>query len=1630
MTETPPAEGERRAIGGYASQYSVAADLILRALRAGQLQWIRLADPTAGRVDDLQIGDHLRVDAYQVKWATHPGTISFHNLTTVRRDRGRESPSLINQLAQGWMRLRQARPGTRIVVHLVIDDHPSVDDAVPASDPVPTSRHLAAFLEQVWRPVVQGQVRDEHDLPAEWRYAWERLRDASGLGASDFMDFVQSCALDVAWRLPDEQATTRDEEIWLRDHHDLQAFIFRTVGSPERVIELTREQLLRRLGWTTRIEFHSRHDFPVDETLYRPVVATEQALTERLSHVTRGYLLLTGTPGSGKSTVLTQVLRSRQERVIRYYAYVPDAQDPAVLRGESLSFLHDITTALDRAGFVEGRSLAAPDRHQLLARFHRQLRALHDDWRATGRKTLILVDGLDHIAREQRPERSLLDDLPDPDQVPDGIIFLLGSQTDTPLSVRVRAQVSAQERRIEMRPLPRDAVLEIVERASLMCAPTSEQKEDIFRLSGGHPLALVYLLNAVRDAPDCNHTQRVLDTTPPYAGNIEEQYRVYWDACLADSATADDIAHLLGLAARVRGSIDLTWIGAGYSATTLQRLARTIAHYFRREDATRWYFFHNSFRLFLVERTAEGLDGRFDVSRDHDYHRELAQRCAQEPEGSRLLWEEMYHRAAAVDHAGVLDRATPALFRAQIASLRPIDAVQADIRLAFRTLAHASQSDPVVLTRLVLAGAEAGRAGYHLDGHLGTVSPARLLLQLGLCDEALEYARDGNRLCITARAALDLCQPLVDLARDTEAARLFELAEPLDLLSAAMVEDHGHGEKGETLAAWAEAAVLFLPIAAVIERTRHIRVSPGRHGLVDDRDATTAAIHARMLYHAGLSVLKARRWNDLGIVMDALAATQAAGAQLWFWLYVGAWRSAAADGDHDRARTLIMEALGTVVVASLESGDTVALAQGVGSVLGDAQHAQTLLDTVPQPPLATAPASINAGFHPFEQRFALNRLRATLGDRRTPEQIAPDAEDPLYQGIVYVERAVCAVAAIWGAAWRREWLDGASIVRMATPVLHLFEDPRAERQRWNGWYIAEGGRPQLSALLVHGAALHGAEARDAMLKAFEDQWENQPLTAWPVDVRRHVIVAAHETGASAPWAEEQLRALDALVAVGLSGVDLVDERQKQVEAWLGLGDLEAARAQLDALVVASFGLTSEDYQLSRWIAWLPPVNRADPAHAAERVSLCARTLVMIKDGVEGRVVADGAERLLRAACAWSPRRAVHLFRWCLDRGVAGQVGGVRALLRGVLDDGRVPADLVHAVLSAAVLATDSLPDDSLARALAEIEVPGEGPASMARVVDADVQLYALPVDWAEWRQGLARGLIARGIDLERAGFAPTDLRAPEESRPSERLALDDGTAIDVDQVLARVTDLASLQELLARAANDTSFDWTPVVVAVAPTLDRTGVSALIERFDTGRAASRILAVLSERLSSLGDTAAAWEAGERALAASDPHGWGRWYDQGSRSAAYRAFVRADARRGRGRAFQTLCADLAADTYGWIWSFAPHLDEVLPIVTDPLPYADIWVEIEHHLRAVATPHGILPAGPRRSTCPYPMTRRRAPWPICSSGILAIRCRLLRRLRRGRLVGCSWPVTPIWSRRSTVPCATPTATTCPFS
>jgi len=194
-----PGEGERRAISGYKPQYLVGAELVKRGLANRDLEWLRVADPEAGRVDDLQLAHAARIDAYQVKWKQYGGNISFNELIKGNQ----EEPALIAQLADGWQRLTELYPTRRIRVHLVTNASPSPTAKLPepktASKPRPY--HPAAFIEQEWYPKRRSQTID---LTGEWEAVWESLCQATNLSIEEFQAFVFDCHLDFNTQRPEE----------------------------------------------------------------------------------------------------------------------------------------------------------------------------------------------------------------------------------------------------------------------------------------------------------------------------------------------------------------------------------------------------------------------------------------------------------------------------------------------------------------------------------------------------------------------------------------------------------------------------------------------------------------------------------------------------------------------------------------------------------------------------------------------------------------------------------------------------------------------------------------------------------------------------------------------------------------------------------------------------------------------------------------------------------------------------------------------------------------------------------------------------------------------------------------------------------------------------------------------------------------------------------------------------------------------------------------------------------------------------------------------------------------------------------------------------------------------------------
>ena len=1142
------------------------------------------------------------------------------------------------------------------------------------------------------------------------------------------------------------------------------------------------------------------NDLKVDELLYYPIEETVAQLEQAISNLPGGYIATLGTPGSGKSTLLTQTLRYRQqERIVKYYAYIPDAPDPITERGEAITFLYDIVLAFENAGFkVSSKNLSQLDREQLLQCLHQQLGLLYEDWRNNGRKTIILIDGLDHIAREQNPTRSLLLDLPLPRQVPEGVYFILGSQTDqlTDLPDRVRHAITQEERRIQMQPLKRQAVMQIIERIGLASKLSVEEKEQVYQLSGGHPLAFTYLLQRLQESKDAEAITTILQETVPYTGSIEEDYYSYW---LEIKDTNDEeLEDFLGLIARLRGVIDLKWIQeTGTNHKVIKRFREKLFYYFKREDDYRWYFFHNSFRLFLLEKTATLPPDSFDSEIDKKFYHELAEKCASSPENSYWVWEELYYRVKAEEHQLVLEISSQERFRRQFLAFRPIDAIEADIKFALKSVD--ALKNPVALTRLLLAGAELSQKAFHLEHTLEGTAFAPFLLQLEDYQMALEHIRSGNRLRMGNTAALEMSLILKSKGLIKEGQRVFDLAEPVDILSgSSIIENDVKSEQVKLLETWAEVAVNFRNLEPIIKTIRNVRKTADSYSQLDD-ETVTSQLQNRMLFHVGLALIEQERWEEIAIIKDLFQLDKADELNFWFWLQVRSWKQCQFIEDLARATQFLRETLQRIsefktthsenLQVSLNYEVDVALAEAIFQLFKDEQQTRELIKNIPQPELQSNNITLMSkdSLDSFYQRFRLNRLLYALGMQKTATEIIPNASESQHQGMVYFERAICVVAEILGFAWRGEKLDSSTVTRKVFSLLHLFNKTSEETRHWYNWYSVESNRGEFYEILIEAVAQHSQEAIESLRIEFEKQWDNLETNSfWSTGVRRQVILALWQAGVSQNWAVQKLRLLEEEMLEGHDVSGRIEECLEQAEAWITLNDKQSAHRLLKQLLHVSFGIGyRKDYQFDTWIEWLGRVNEIEPEKAAERISWFAQATVKVKEITEGKAARYAANELLAVAFHWSPKRAVSLVYWFAKQQIIWYDDAIYTLIREAFKSKQPPLDLILVIVADFLLPIMTEANSEVATLLiqkiAENQSPEKALEAAKYLIDK-INIYALPSTRSTWRYAVASELKIWGFELQDINLELADIKSPQGELSSSFLKLKDGSVLSKYEV--------------------------------------------------------------------------------------------------------------------------------------------------------------------------------------------------------------------------------------------------------
>jgi len=1220
---------------GYVGQYRAAAAAIYSKLQDGSLEWVGLAARWAGIADDVVLGFQGRAVGHQFKLSQHP-----EGFTISARLAGADG--LIGPLASAWQRLVQAHPHHAVEIAFVTNDFPSTNDVVPDVDRsqlVGRGAHSAAFVSELCN-------KPSRSL-AQWRSTpWagfvNRLQLASGLDEELFDQFFRSFRLLVGAEANFAEFHRLSED-GTRQAIDLADKLPALVATDPRD-RGTRAEFLDAIGWRDSATPLRAHQFPVGSHVQRNV-RTEAELDAAMTAATSGYVALLGPPGTGKSTLLQTAIRNQPDAfVVRYLAFVPGtAQNTG--RGEAEAFLADVAAQLQSTGLIGPRFLnesLLEKREQFTALMH-----LAGERFAQHRaRTVIVLDGLDHVPREERPMHSFLSELPLPAAIPEGVIFVLGSQTLELMALppAVRDQASQAGRGVDVRALPRAAVDALADRLDL---PPEVPRDRLYEVCLGHPLVSRYLIEALLVADEAERV-RLLNGGFTFSGDIEQVYASAWRGVENDSDARDVLFYL----ARAEEPMPLELLVRELPEAAIERALAATRHLLI-DGRHGWSTFHNSFRLFVMAKPKIRL-GRTVPDFSAEVYRGLARLARIADATSPQRWLELRYLARIEDDQAVLALARPERFRQQLFEGRSDSELNADLHLALQ--AAQRTLDPTAAVRLLLIRDELGRRTNALDS---STQFATALVATGQLDAAEAYA--GN----FQAGGYKVVDALLARGEHQRAERLFDRLDPIAQVLTGRLRHSGTSEREKEFARWAERAFHFRDAEqihrAIEALTVQLADAPGADAV--DKVGAAAGLRLELL----LALVAERPEADVADLMAQLHGEPAWMAELQAQAGLSALKR------NDRALALRRFAAAR---AEANFGDipnawrrSMAIAYARSGAL---QEAGALFDGLTVPDFAhfeetydegAATHIIRATIEHFALAAFLSRPVAPLAGPRKP-LVGPLQTHAVAAGTLLGRRQSARQSGRAGAI-----VDG-EVSQAARMALDFLSRARASGSGdFSMISRVRAASSELGRALIEAAGLGGEDEFAQVTAEFDRALTTaQPASAISNALRRSAAEAAFRVDGDTQAASRRLeRMVNAQVLN--TPQEHLDAVSELAIAFANVGNPVRGRELLSTAMTQTLGIAApakKDPVYSMWIEVLALANAADPANRGNRVEFLLHQVLGMSQ-TEGDSAAERmASVLIREAALYAPSHGMWAARKLLDANVIEWPAMVDALLTGAV----------------------------------------------------------------------------------------------------------------------------------------------------------------------------------------------------------------------------------------------------------------------------------------------------------------------------------------------------------------------------
>jgi hypothetical protein len=1121
------------------------------------------------------------------------------------------------------------------------------------------------------------------------------------------------------------------------------------------------------------------------------------------------------------------------------------------------------------------------------------------------------------------------------------VLFVLGTQKIElrDLSDTIKVQLTEPGRTIVVEPLSRLSTMVILDRVGLPYALSDAQRECFWEICAGHPLATTYMAERLRQLESVNQADEALKSSTPFSGAIDKTYEVYWLSCKESS-----VRDLLGLVCRLRAPIDIDKLDQWCGHSVVERFYETAHYFFRKAGRNRWSFFHNSFKQFLLQKTSSKL-GEIDPALDRNYHERLAT-VTQVTNEDVWKWEALYHHARAGNWHYVAAVGTQAFFRNQFLSLRPLSLIIDDIRLLLD--ASRQRLDGLLAARAWLVEAELKE---RFDNLSQCDWERYLSVFLGV-DTLMRVSVGQGHLYIDSGHALTIATDYAEAGHLIEAKELFDLAEPLGLLSG--VRLMSHNESSDSLVDWVHLAPRFRAIEQIARGIENIRVQPGPLSQIEDPDAQAEGIRRHLRFELGLAILELedeQRWTDF----ELLSSKEPGWDELRQSIVLSACVL-------QPMSSYAAEQLPTLRVAALAPGASDWIRLAVGELM--LRHAypieevKQLVHGIKQPELHQDDVGSESfiELRAFWKRIRLNRLLSAIGQAVAPSVAVPPPDDKRYSGVALFERSLVLVANVWGKAIGDTPLDPAVILDQLRSALRLYygngsRDRGGSEDYWMHWYRYVTGAAEYFKFVIRAVSAHGRSAVEQLGAELERLWSETDANAyWPLALRREIANTLFRYGDGPENFAQRINAID---GVDISDDDLhtrITHYLEQAKVWHSAGDSQKASLQLPRVLSTSFGIYHhKDRQFQHWIDWLSRVEGGRAVNATlHDIHRFASALVQVERGGRGRGNQEGAAELLRLTWRVHPSYALELDRWLREARALEYGASLQGALVGSLE--RPDRDLVSAYHIAGNLGVvAALPDcETVSRHLAGVSLDDfdkvDAEADIRYLVHC-VEIDEYPQTRRAWYEGISAAYRARGIVDD---FASKFLRTePDNDRSTEpAVKMRDGEKLSEKRAMERVYDFQSFIDFADGVEEARYLRWDRLVETVLPSCSENQIDEILKRLEGEKREKLVSARIAERLLALGLKNKALEVARVAYESGEKYGWITHMDGGSKIIPAALLIKAAPEIWGPKILCDLLDDYAREV-PYARDFAHGLDDLLDLLGLQGKLGALWDEIKQHV-----------------------------------------------------------------------------------